>query len=249
MLNLRTIGVIGKTYRHIKRYRQILAIFFKYGFGNLINALKIDQYLELGLQMISKNTLERAEKLTQAEKVRLIFEELGPAFIKLGQILSTRPDLIPIHFTEELEKLQDNVPPFSYSEVKQIIDTEFESIENHFNDFEKQPFAAASIGQVHIARLKSNNKKVAVKIQRPGIKKIVKVDLEIMLHLATLMERHIEEAAFFRPVKIVEEFAETLEKELDYTLEASNMERVAQQVIFNSTIHIPKVFLEQTWGV
>lgn len=306
MLNLRSIGIIGRTYRHVNRYRQILTILFRYGFDNIIDILKIDQYLEVGLQMISRKKRERVEKLTPQERVRLIFEELGPTFIKFGQILSTRPDLIPLPFIHELEKLQDNVPAFSFSIVKQIIESEFktdsnsndldqeqgyssaessdknkthayrsdinapnnapkvghttfshdsDSLQNSKNSFqfpgnpfksiEEIPLASASIGQVHRAILK-NGENVAVKIQRPGISKLIEVDLEILLHLATLMEHHIEDLSFFRPVKIVQEFATTLEKELDYTLEASSMLRVTKQFLSNPGIYIPKVYMEQT---
>lgn len=242
MLSLKDFDVVGRTYRNINRYRQILTILFKYGFGNIIEALKIDQYLEIGLKMISRTRPEPVEKLTQAQRVRLLFEELGPTFIKFGQILSTRPDLIPLQYIYELENLQDNVPQFPFEDVKKILAKEFSAEEEPFVSMEEAPFASASIGQVHLAKLK-NNEKVAVKIQRPGIRKLIKVDLEIMNHLATLMERHIEDLSFFRPIKIVEEFATTLEKELDYTLEASNMERVAKQFLFDSTVYIPKVYL------
>ncbi len=245
MLSLRDFDVVGRTYRNINRYRQILTILFKYGFGNIIEALKIDQYLEVGLKMISRAKPARFERLTQPERTRLLFEELGPTFIKFGQILSTRPDLIPLKFIFELEKLQDNVPEFPFSDVQTILTKEFGIKANPFVSMEEEPFASASIGQVHLAKLKTGEK-VAVKIQRPGIRKRIKVDLEIMNHLATLMERHIEDLSFFRPVKIVEEFAETLDKEMDYTLEASNMERVARQFLFDSTIHIPKVYLDRS---
>jgi ubiquinone biosynthesis protein len=245
MLSLRDFDVVGRTYRNINRYRQILTILFKYGFGNIIEALKIDQYLEIGLKMISRAKPEQFERLTQPQRTRLLFEELGPTFIKFGQILSTRPDLIPLKFIFELEKLQDNVPSFPFLEVQKILTKEFGIKDSPFDSMEEEPFASASIGQVHLAKLKTGEK-VAVKIQRPGIRKRIKVDLEIMNHLATLMERHIEDLSFFRPIKIVEEFAETLDKEMDYTLEASNMERVARQFLFDSTIHIPKVYLDRS---
>jgi len=245
MLSLRDFDVVGRTYRNINRYRQILTILFKYGFGNIIDALNIDQYLEIGLKMISRDKPEQVERLTQPQRVRLLFEELGPTFIKFGQILSTRPDLVPLQFLFELEKLQDDVPQFPFSDVKQILAREFGTEENPFLSMEEKPFASASIGQVHLASLKTGEK-IAVKVQRPGIRKQIKVDLEIMNHLATLMERHIEDLSFFRPVKIVEEFAETLDKEMDYTLEASNMQRVTRQFFFDSTIRIPRVFLDRS---
>jgi len=246
MLSIHKIGVIGRTYRHLNRYRQILAILFKYGFGDLIDRLNIDQYIEVGLQMISKKRRDRVEKLTRSERARIAFEELGSTYIKLGQALSTRPDLIPADFIQELSKLQDHVPPYPFTEVKKIIEKEFDQpLEGLFDFFEETPIASASIGQVHRARLK-NSEIVAVKVQRPGIKKLIEVDLEIMLHLATLMERHIEEMALQRPVKIVEEFARSIEKETDYIIEASNIERFARNFLDDPTIYVPKVFHDRS---
>jgi ubiquinone biosynthesis protein len=246
MLSIRKIGVLGRTYRHLTRYRQILTVFFKYGFGDLVDLLKIDQYIEIGLQMISRHRRERLERMTRAERVRLAMEELGPTYIKLGQVLSTRPDLIPVDFIKELAKLQDEVPPFGFDEVERIVLRELKDTpERLFEHFDPTPEASASIGQVHRAVLQSGEQ-VAVKVQRPGIKQTIEVDLEIMLHLATLMERHIEEIAFYRPVKIVEEFAKILEREIDYTFEASNMERVAGYFLGDLTVYIPKVYRDFT---
>ncbi len=242
MLSIRKIGVVGRTYRNLNRYRQILAILFKYGFGDLIELLKIDQYIEVGLQLISRNRPKRLEKLSRAERVRMAFEELGPTYVKLGQVLSTRPDLIPTDFTQELSKLQDKVPPFSFNEAKRTVESEFSKpLEELFVFFSETPVAAASIGQVHKAGLK-DGEMVAVKVQRPGIKKIIEIDLEIMLHMATLVEGNIKEMAPYRPVKIVEEFARTLEREIDYTIEASSMERFARHFLDDPNIYIPKVF-------
>ena len=246
MISIRKIGVIGKTYRHFNRYRQILAVFFKYGFGDLVELLRIDQYIEIGLKMISRNRRERIEKLSRAERVRMALEELGPTYIKLGQILSTRTDLVPVDFIQELSKLQDEVPCFPFSEAKEIVENQLgRPLLEVFEAFDEIPIASASLGQVHRAKLKDGDD-VAVKIQRPQIKKTIEVDLEIMLHLATLMERHIEEMALQRPVKIVEEFARALEKELDYAIEASSMERVASQFLNDTTVYIPKVYRELT---
>ena len=246
MLSIRKIGVIGRTYRHLNRYRQILTILFKYGFGDLLEMLKIDQYVEVGLQMISKNREVRIERLTKPQGLRMAFEELGPTYIKLGQILSTRPDLIPMEFIQELSKLQDHVSAFPFDRVRKVIESEFgRPPEDIFDRLDEEPLASASIGQVHRAVLK-DGETVAVKFQRPGIRKIIEVDLEIMLHLATLAEHHIEELALHRPVKIVEEFARTLEKEIDYNNEATNMERAARNFLDDPHVYIPKVFRETT---
>lgn len=246
MLSIRKIGVVGRTYRNLARYRQILAILFKYGFGDLIDLLKIEQYIEVGLQLISKNRRDVSEKLSRAKRIRMAIEELGPTYIKLGQILSSRPDFIPDDFRRELSKLQDRVPPFAFSDVNKIVETEIGgSLEARFDFFDEQPFASASIGQVHRAGL-PDGEVVAVKVQRPGIKRIIEVDLEIMLHLATLMERNIKEIALYKPVKIVEEFARTLEREIDYKIEATSMERFARDFLDDPTVYIPKVFRDTT---
>ncbi len=238
------IGVVSRTYRHVNRYRQILTVLFKYGFGDMIDQLNVGQYLEIGMQMISRKRRERVDKLTRSERIRMVLEELGPTFVKLGQILSTRPDLVPVELIDELSKLQDEVPPFPVSRVREIIKTEIKGpIENIFQRFDEVPLAAASIGQVHRARLKSGEE-VIVKVQRPDIIKTIEVDLEILLHLASLMERHVEGWEIHRPTRIVEEFSRTLEKEIDYTIETSNAERFARQFISNSTVYVPRVFRE-----
>ncbi len=244
MLSIRKIGVIGRTYRHLNRYRQILAILFKYGFGDLLDRLSIDQYISAGLSAISRKRSDRVEKLTRPQRLRMAFEELGPTYIKLGQILSTRPDLVPADYLTELTRLQDEVPPFDFEDVKTVIESEFgASAEELFNQLDDQPLASASIGQVHKAVTK-DGESVAVKFQRPGIQKVIEIDLEIMLHLATLAERHIKEFEIHRPVKIVDEFARTLEKEIDYRIEATNMERIARRFLDQSHIYIPAVFRE-----
>jgi ubiquinone biosynthesis protein len=246
MLSIRKIGLFGRTYRHLNRYRQILTILFRYGFGDLIESLKIDQVLEIGLQFVSKKRRERLEKFSRAEKIRMALEELGPTYVKLGQLLSTRPDLIPIDFLDEFAKLQDQVPSFAFSEVAAIITREMaRPMEELFDFFHETPIASASIGQVHKAALK-NGDIVAIKVRRPDIRSTIEVDLEIMLHLATLAEKSIEEFAFYRPVKIVEEFAKSLEREIDYTIEAANLEKFAFNFLEDPTTYIPKVYRDFT---
>jgi len=246
MLNIRKISATSRTYRNLGRYREILTILFKYGFGDLIDSLKIEQYLEISLQMLFKKQPKNLDKLSRPERIRLVFEELGPTFIKFGQILSTRPDLIPYEYAKELEKLQDDVPPFEYNEVRRIIWEDFgQSVDSVFQSFEAEPMAAASIGQVHKAKL-DNGEEVVVKVQRPDIRKIIEVDLEIMLHLGYLMERHLEEFEIQNPTRLVSIFARTIEKEINYKIEAANIERFGRQFLDNSTIYIPKVYHDLT---
>ena len=246
MLSIRKIGVLSRTYRHLNRYRQILAVFFKHGFGDLIERLNIDQYIEVGLQLISGHRRHRHEKHSRAARVRLAMEELGPTYIKFGQILSTRPDLVPVEFIKELTKLQDMVAPEPFEAIHPVLSRSLGAPhEEIFSEFDPTPMASASIGQVYRARLREGDR-VAVKVQRPGIRRTIEIDLEIMLHLATLMEKNVEEMALHQPVRIVEEFARTIEKEIDYTIEAASMERMARQFLGEPTIYIPKVFREFT---
>jgi ubiquinone biosynthesis protein len=247
MLSIRKIGVISRTYRHLNRYRHILAVLLKHGFGDLLESLKIDQYLEIGFQLISgRKKTGRDERLTRPQRLRMALEELGPTYIKLGQVLSTRPDLIPMDFILELSRLQDHVPSFPFAEAEAILQRELNApVAGIFAAIDPLPVASASIAQVHRARLK-NGEEAAVKIRRPNIRAVMEVDLEIMLHLATLAERHVEELALHRPVKIVEEFARTVEKELDFLIEATNTERIAQGFLDDPTVYIPSVFREYT---
>ncbi len=244
MFSIRKLGAIGRTYRHLSRYHRILRVLFKYGFSDLVDRLHIDQYLESGLQMINRKPREQIARLSRPERLRLVFEELGPTFIKLGQLLSTRPDLIPADFLGELSKLQDEIPPFSLTEVHTIIQEELgQPPDDLFHYFDAEPLAAASIGQVHRARLDSGAE-VVVKVQRPGIENVIAVDLEILAHIAGLMEQYLEEVQGHRPTAIVHEFARSLSREIDFTIELANVQRFARQFEGNAVIHVPLVYPE-----
>ena len=242
MFSIKKIGAISKTYRHLNRYHRILRVLFKYGFDDVIERLHIDQYLESGLQMINRKPREQIDKLSRPERLRMAFEELGPTFIKLGQVLSTRSDFIPPQYLFELAKLQDDVPPFSYEDVEEIFLAEMgRKPEELFAEFKREPIAAASIGQVHEGLLRAGEQ-IVVKVQRPKIEKIIAVDLEILAHIAILMEKFFEELQGHRPTAVVEEFARTISKEIDYSVEIGNMERFGKQFERNSTIYVPKVY-------
>ena len=243
MLSIGKIGVMGRTYRHAKRYQEILHVLVRYGFGDLVDALNIREHVDVVIEKVARHEPEQVDKLSRPERVRMTLEELGPTFVKLGQIVSTRADLIPLDYVQELSKLQDNVPSFPYDEVREVIKSETGRFpESLFHTFHHQPIAAASLGQVHRAILKDTEEDVAVKVQRPNIRPTIEVDLEIMLHLASLMERHVTEVEAFHPMKIVNEFARSMEDELDYTVEASHIDRFARQFLDDETMYVPKVY-------
>jgi len=238
---IRKIGLIGKTYRHIERYAEILGVLFRYGFDDLIHKAKIEQYLDFGRRVFGRSD-EQLKSLSTPERLRRALEELGPTFIKLGQLLSTRADLLPPEFIDELVKLRDEIPPFPFEDVEKILRAELKGEPSEwFQHIDPKPVAAASIAQVHRGRL-LDGEDVAVKIQRPGIRRVVEVDLEILLHLATLMEKHVVGWEIQRPTKVVEEFGRALGKELDFTYEAANMERFASQFIDEPEVYVVKVY-------
>ncbi len=242
MFSIRKLGAIGRTYRHLNRYHRILRVLFKYGFDDLIDRLHIDQYLESGLQMINRKPRPQVQRLSRPERLRMAMEELGPTFVKLGQLLSTRPDFIPPDYLAELAKLQDNVPSFSFQKVVDIFAEEFgRTPEDVFAHFDPEPLAAASIGQVHRARLEDGTE-VVVKVQRPNIENTIAVDLEILAHIAGLMEEHLEEVQGHRPTAIVQEFARSLSREIDFSIELTNIQRFARQFEGNTDIHVPLVY-------
>lgn len=239
---IRRIGIASRTYRHINRYRQILTVLIKYGFEGLVDRLRIGQYLEIGLQLVTRQRREQVETLTAAQRVRMALEELGPTFIKLGQVLSTRPDQVPADFVAEFSKLQQHVPPFPFAKVRQTVETELgRPLEEVFARFDKQSMAAASIGQVHRATLR-DGEEVVVKVQRPDVESVIEIDLEILLHLATLVEKHVEDWRVYGPRRIVEEFARVLERELDFTTEATHLQRFAREFSDDETVYVPKVY-------
>jgi len=235
------INQISSTYHHGRRYKQIIDVLIKYGFGYIVE--KVGIILPLGS---ARQSPKSDEKMTTAQKVVLMLQELGPTFIKLGQVLSTRPDIIPHDYIKELKKLQDDVAPISFETVKQVIEEEFGcEIYEVFKSFDETPLASASIGQVHRAVLASGQE-VVVKVRRPDIEKIIGVDLEIILNLTRLVEKHIPETRVYDPVARVEEFVEAMHRELDFTREAFNIERFRQNFEGDSTVYVPRVFWEAT---
>jgi len=235
-----------RSYRNIKRYRQIVTVLFRYGFGDVLSRLKIDFYIQMVKNKIPKLKRNVFERITTAERLRLAFEELGPTFIKLGQILSVRPDLLNESYIEEFKKLQDDVSSFSAEQAKKEIEMQLgQTVEQLFSHFDETPIASASISQVHRA-VTNNNKQVVVKIQRPNIQKVIETDLNILFDLAKLIEKNIPESYLFSPSAVIREFAKTIRRELDFNREGCNIERFQRNFIDDETVYVPKVYWELT---
>jgi ubiquinone biosynthesis protein len=228
-----------------RRYRKIVEVLVKYGFGEMLGRMNLATHLRIGRRKLFKKTSDLAQR-SYAERIRLALEELGPTFIKLGQVLSTRPFLIPVDLVIELAKLQDDVAPFDFMQVKEIIEKEFgRPIHVVFQSFEEKPVASASLSQVHIALLK-DGKKVAVKVQRPGVRKIMDVDMEILHELAVLAEKYVPESIRFDPTGQIDELAKVSRRECDFMFEGRNMEIFGINFKDDNNIIIPEVMWEYT---
>lgn len=235
-------SLLSRSYQHLTRYQHILAVLFKYGFDDIISSMELEKYLSVYKVIFSKQRYENITRLSRWERIRMVFEELGPTFIKLGQLLSNRPDIIPEELIKELEKLQDNAPTFPGEEARKIIETALKKPVNElFHEFEEQAFASASMAQVHKALL-PNGEKVVIKVLRPGIQDVIATDLDIMLSLAHLMERYVKDAALIDPVGIVKAFEKSIKKELDFNYEALNLERFRRNNHKELSIYAPKFF-------
>lgn len=237
--------VVINRYTHIKRYRQIILVFAKHGFDMLIDKLGIFDYLNIK-KRFGRVDADNDAKFSIGERLRLSLEELGPTFVKLGQIISTRPDILPSEVISELEKLQDAVPPFSFADVKSLIESEFDDkLENIFKEFNETPLAAASIAQVHLARLYSG-KKVVVKVQRPGIERNIDLDLKILEDLAHFIDSHTKYGRLYDFPKMVQEFKDKLKNELDFRIEGENAETFKENFSKDEGVKVPDIIWTHT---
>jgi ubiquinone biosynthesis protein len=232
--------------RHdLRRYRQILGILVRYGFGDLIGRTRVIYRLRWHTRAAKKRAGLAAD-LSTPDRLRLAFEELGPTFIKFGQILSCRPDLLPPEFIKQMSKLQDCVPPFPREEARALIEADLgRPLAEIFQSMDDEPVAAASLAQVYRARTMTGDE-VAVKVQRPGIEAVIGADIRILHELAALAERHISDARYYEPTRIVDEFARTINRELDFAREGRNIERFGQYFAMDKTVRIPRVHWDCT---
>jgi ubiquinone biosynthesis protein len=232
---------IGAAYHQAKRLRDIARVLLKYGYDDLAQHLPLPRAERIPLKRVREQQAEM-QQVGQPERLRRACEELGPTFVKLGQLAAARTRILPPEFTDELAKLQDQVAPLPFAEIRAVVEEELKRpLSQVFATVEEVPLGSASIAQVHRAKLLTGEN-VVVKVQRPGILKTVEEDVALLRHLASLAEAHLPEWRLHQPVALVDELARSLEKELDFTCEAAHLDRFAWQFRDEPTIHLPSVF-------
>jgi ubiquinone biosynthesis protein len=229
--------------RYLGRYRQIAQVLGSHGFGYLVEQLGLAPLLSLPRRLVRRPV---PDPLGGPERLRRVLVALGPTFVKLGQILSTRPDLLPPNFIAELNKLQDTVPPFPADLAIATIEADLgRSIAAIFREFCREPLAAASLGQVHAAVL-HDGAHVVVKVQRPNIQQTVALDLAILAELAALAQERTPLGQQYDLVELAWEFGAALRAELDYRREGRNAERFRKHFAGRASVHIPEIYWDCT---
>ncbi len=239
-----SIWRINRTYRNLQRMQTILNVLLKHGFGQLIRRIGLHKLLPLGKQAstFTVDDSEASRGFSIPERLRMVLDELGPTFIKFGQVISTRPDIIPEPFIAELKKLREHATPLSFVQIRKTVEKELkESLSEVFSEFHEVALAAASIAQVHYATLKTGEK-VVVKILRPGIDKVIRNDIDILYTIAGLIERYADDFARFDPVGLVREFEKTITREIDFHVEAANTVRFRKQFEDEDIVVVPRVY-------
>ena len=232
--------------RELPRLREISSVLIRYGLGDIVRRAGVSTLLERTGQVLQWGQANEVAHLEPQQRARLALEQLGPTFVKLGQMLSTREDLLPAAWTDELNRLYSQVAPVPFDDLlPQIEQALGRSPFEVFADLEREPYAAASIAQIHRATLTSGTP-VILKIRRPGIVAKVDADLRILEHLAHLAEREIPEARRYRPVDVVGQLRRSLERELDLAVEARNTERFARNFAGDLDVLVPRVYWEWT---
>lgn len=235
----------SRNVRSIRRYRQIITVLAGYGMGHLLEYLNLAQVVAASRRVLRRPRSQVAH-LSPPQRLRLALQELGPTFIKLGQLLSTRADIVPPTFIEELALLQDSVPSIPFSEISAEIERDLGApLTVRFALVEPRAMAAASIAQVHRARL-ITGEDVVVKVRRPGVTEAVETDIDILMGVALLLERHMARSDIYDPVAVVREFAYTIRREMDLSREGRAIERIRDNFKGDATLHFPQVYWEAT---
>lgn len=236
--------LMSQTYKNIRRLNQIVITLIRYGFGGLAAELRIFPAFFSTLERVFVS--RKHADLSVPVRIRLVLEELGPTFIKLGQIASTRADLLPPDWVEEFKKLQDMVPPVPFEDVKKVVETSLKApISSKFKSFDTKPVASASIAQVHYAELPDGTK-AAVKVKRPGIERIIEADISVMHTIAALLEKYVPASRRYRPREVVFEFERVITSEQDMTVEGSNINRFRGMFKDEPGVQIPSVYWDYT---
>ncbi|TRM13151.1 ABC transporter [Lentibacillus cibarius] len=232
-----------RQFRHTKRYQEIVNTFIRYGFGYVLYRIGITDR-DLSKKDESTDANENLQNI--GRRLRYTLQDLGPTFIKLGQVASTRHDVLPREIITELEKLQDHVTVLPFDHVRQTIESELDDeLEHLFVHVEPEPLATASIGQVHAAKL-FTGEDVVIKVQRPGLKPIVETDMEILVRIGNLLEERTEWAKRYRIQAIIQELSFSLRNELDYLIEGHSGERIANQFQNKIGVRVPAIYWDFT---
>lgn len=233
-------------YKSVGRLREISTVLARHGFFPLMERLHLSKLVSIPLRLMGRKITREKEELNEPTRARLAMEELGPTFIKFGQILSTRPDVVPHEFIIEFLKLQDSVTPFPFKDAVKVIEAQFNRpVSELFSSIEETPVAAASIAQVHRA-VTRDGQEVMVKVQRPGIEQTIENDIAILGYIARLVEKYMPESRIYDPSGMVEEFSAVIHREMDFTLEASYMEKFRENFSGDARVMVPTVFWDST---
>ncbi|MBI4964202.1 MAG: AarF/ABC1/UbiB kinase family protein [Desulfomonile tiedjei] len=236
---------LSKVVRNLGRSQEIFAVLFRHGFGDLLQRMGLLKYLRLTWPGHKGREVEPPALKTPAQRFRQALEDLGGGFVKLGQLLSTRADILPKNWIEELSHLQDEVAPLEFDQLLTTLEFDLGPLADKFRFLDPNPLASASIAQVHAGITRDGNE-VVVKIRKPGTKKTLLQDLDILQALAELLARHVPESSNYRPVQLVEEYRAALKRELDFALEGRNLDRFRSDFEAYPGIVFPKPHWELT---
>lgn len=240
-----TFTPISRRIRHVQRYAQVLEVLARHGFADLSQQLGLDTLLDRARAVVWSGSGTAHDRIPLAARLRIVLEQLGPTFVKLGQVLSTRPDLVPDEWVEEFRKLQNSVPGVDYAVIEKMLRQEFPgSLDQLFLSIDERPLAAGSMAQIHRARLRDGTP-IVLKFLRPGIQEITAVDMEILHSLAEFVEAYFANLGY-SPTAIVREFAKELRRETDMMQEGKATERLESLFADDPDVVFPKVYWEAT---